>query len=122
MCMVLYRLYLGFVLFPHAEATWLQDQISRLNQENGSLKQNLTSTNTALKEARTDLSRASNNNAIKVDTAYCNCNCLFHVCLNGFGALVNCLSTFYLQYCFLCYMTLLLACKVYYSGRMLHLM
>uniref|UniRef100_A0A1J3J1U6 Golgin candidate 4 n=1 Tax=Noccaea caerulescens TaxID=107243 RepID=A0A1J3J1U6_NOCCA len=42
-----------------------EDQISRLNNENGSLKQNLTSTNTALKEARTDLSRASNNNAIK---------------------------------------------------------
>ncbi|CAA7016884.1 unnamed protein product [Microthlaspi erraticum] len=43
-----------------------EDQISRLNNENGSLKQNLTSTNTALKEARTDLSRASNNNAIIV--------------------------------------------------------
>lgn len=62
--------YVGFMLFPNTEATCLQDQISRLNNENGSLKQNLTSTNTALKEARTDLSRASNNNAIKVDTFY----------------------------------------------------
>ena len=60
--------YIGFVLFlSHTVATWLQDQISRLNQENGSLKQNLTSTNAALKESRLDLSRASNNNAIKVD-------------------------------------------------------
>ncbi|EFH58311.1 hypothetical protein ARALYDRAFT_483764 [Arabidopsis lyrata subsp. lyrata] len=42
-----------------------EDQISRLNQENGSLKQNLTSTNAAPKESRMDLSRASNNNAIK---------------------------------------------------------
>ncbi|KFK37397.1 hypothetical protein AALP_AA4G251800 [Arabis alpina] len=42
-----------------------EDQISRLNQENGSLKQNLTSTNVALKEARTDLSKASTNDAIK---------------------------------------------------------
>ncbi|XP_024010879.1 golgin candidate 4 isoform X2 [Eutrema salsugineum] len=42
-----------------------EDQITRMNQENGSLKQNLTSTNAALKEARMDLSRASNNNAIK---------------------------------------------------------
>jgi hypothetical protein len=48
----------------------LQDQISRLNQENGSLKQNLTSTSAALKEARTDISRGSNNYAIKVDTSY----------------------------------------------------
>ncbi|ESQ43922.1 hypothetical protein EUTSA_v10005812mg [Eutrema salsugineum] len=42
-----------------------EDQISRLNQENGSLKQTLTSTSAALKEARTDISRESNNNAIK---------------------------------------------------------
>ncbi|ANM65127.1 GRIP-related ARF-binding domain-containing protein 1 [Arabidopsis thaliana] len=42
-----------------------EDQISRLNQENGSLKQNLTSTSAALKEARTDISRGSNNYAIK---------------------------------------------------------
>ncbi|KFK35350.1 hypothetical protein AALP_AA5G273200 [Arabis alpina] len=39
--------------------------VSRLNQENGSLKQTLTSTIAALKEARTDNSRESNNNAIK---------------------------------------------------------
>ncbi|CAN7128815.1 unnamed protein product [Brassica rapa subsp. narinosa] len=42
-----------------------EDQISRLNQENGSLKHNLTSTSAALKEARTSISRNSNNNAIK---------------------------------------------------------
>ncbi|XP_010544775.1 PREDICTED: golgin candidate 4 [Tarenaya hassleriana] len=42
-----------------------EDQISRLNQENGSLKQNLAASNNALIEARTDLSRASNNNAIQ---------------------------------------------------------
>lgn len=77
MLMVLSKVlpYIGFVFFAHTEAIWLQDQISRLNQENGSLKQNLTSTNAALKEARTDLSRTSNNNAIKVDTA-CFCSIL----------------------------------------------
>ncbi|CAH8269396.1 unnamed protein product [Arabidopsis lyrata] len=42
-----------------------EDQISRLNQDNGSLKQYLTSTSAALKEARTDISRGSNNYAIK---------------------------------------------------------
>ncbi|CAF2059902.1 golgin candidate 3 isoform X1 [Brassica napus] len=42
-----------------------EDQISRLNQENGSLKQSLTSTSAALKEARTSIFRKSNNNAIK---------------------------------------------------------
>ncbi|CAN8286149.1 unnamed protein product [Cochlearia groenlandica] len=43
-----------------------EDQISRLNQENGSLKHNLNSTNASLKEARTDLSKASSNhNALK---------------------------------------------------------
>ncbi|CAN8254020.1 unnamed protein product [Cochlearia groenlandica] len=41
------------------------DHISRLNQENMSLKQNLTSTSAALKEARTEISRESNNNAVK---------------------------------------------------------
>lgn len=48
----------------------LQGHISRLNQENGSLKQNLTSTSAALKEARTDFSRESNNNTIKVNSGY----------------------------------------------------
>ncbi|CAF2175574.1 unnamed protein product [Brassica napus] len=42
-----------------------EDQISRLNQENGSLKHNLTSTSAALKEARISISRKPNNNAIK---------------------------------------------------------
>ncbi|CAG7903097.1 unnamed protein product [Brassica rapa] len=42
-----------------------EDQISRLNQENGSLKHNLTSTSAALKEARTSISKKSNNIAIK---------------------------------------------------------
>ncbi|KAL0866137.1 hypothetical protein Bca101_045255 [Brassica carinata] len=42
-----------------------EDQISRLNQENGSLKQNLTSTSAALKEARTGIAGESNNNVIK---------------------------------------------------------
>lgn len=56
------------LFFPHTEATatWLQDQIARLNKENGSLKQSLTSTNAALKESKTQLSRAPSNNAIKV--------------------------------------------------------
>ncbi|CAN7085651.1 unnamed protein product [Brassica oleracea var. botrytis] len=42
-----------------------EDKISRLNQENGLLKQSLTSTSAALKEARTSIFRKSNNNAIK---------------------------------------------------------
>ncbi|KAG2252469.1 hypothetical protein Bca4012_100030 [Brassica carinata] len=42
-----------------------EDKISRLNQENGSLKQSLTSTSAALKEARTSIFRKSNNNTIK---------------------------------------------------------
>ncbi|XP_020882531.1 golgin candidate 3 isoform X2 [Arabidopsis lyrata subsp. lyrata] len=42
-----------------------EKEISRLNQDNGSLKQYLTSTSAALKEARTDISRGSNNYAIK---------------------------------------------------------
>lgn len=45
-----------------------QEQISRLNQENGSLKQNLTVTNAALSAARSESSKASSNgiNALKV--------------------------------------------------------
>lgn len=57
-----------FFLFSlHQRANGLlQDKISRLNQENGLLKQSLTSTSAALKEARTSIFRKSNNNAIKV--------------------------------------------------------
>lgn len=43
-----------------------EDQIHRLNQENGSLKQNLNATNSALNTARSDLSKASTSkNAVK---------------------------------------------------------
>jgi hypothetical protein len=49
----IYMLRLTIRAFP------LQDQIVRLNKENGSLKQNLVATNAALSASRVEGSRAS---------------------------------------------------------------
>jgi len=51
----LYSLFLSSKI-----ATW-QDLISRLNRENGSLKQNLDATNAALSTARNEASKSSSN-------------------------------------------------------------